>query len=42
MGPAHRKAAGVTRFLYSNWRIDRHRLTIRDDAESWELIDWVD
>ncbi len=42
MGPAHRKAAGATRFLYSNWRIDRHRLTIRDDGESWELIDWVD
>ncbi|KAH8894257.1 eukaryotic translation initiation factor 3 subunit-like protein [Thozetella sp. PMI_491] len=22
MGPAHRKAAGATRFLYTNWRID--------------------
>jgi hypothetical protein len=41
-GPAHREAAGVTRFLYSNWKIDRHRLVIRDDVQGWELIDWTD
>ncbi len=35
MGPAHLQgAAGATRFLYTNWRIDRHRLIIRDNVES--------
>lgn len=42
VGPAHRKAAGSTRFLYSNWKIDRHRLIIRDGIESWDIVDWVD
>ncbi|KAK3688614.1 hypothetical protein B0T22DRAFT_159305 [Podospora appendiculata] len=40
IGPAHRKAAGSARNLYSSWKIDRHRLTIRDGIESWELTDW--
>ncbi|EGO58818.1 hypothetical protein NEUTE1DRAFT_40568 [Neurospora tetrasperma FGSC 2508] len=39
-GPAHRKAAGATRSLYSFWHIDRHRLTIRDNVESWDLTEW--
>ncbi|KAK3943242.1 hypothetical protein QBC46DRAFT_43671 [Diplogelasinospora grovesii] len=41
-GPAHRKAAGAARSLYSSWKIDRHKLTIRDGIESWEIIDWKD
>jgi hypothetical protein len=41
-GPAHRKAAGCTRQLYSHWKIDRHRLIIRDGIESWDIIDWED
>ncbi|KAK6227661.1 hypothetical protein QIS74_01216 [Colletotrichum tabaci] len=41
-GPAHRKASRATASMYSFWRIDRHRLVIRDGAESWEIIDWVD
>ncbi|RYO81867.1 hypothetical protein DL766_007061 [Monosporascus sp. MC13-8B] len=42
VGPAHRRAAGATRAMYSHWKIDRHRLTIRDDLQSWELVDWTD
>ncbi|KAH7039597.1 uncharacterized protein B0I36DRAFT_203953, partial [Microdochium trichocladiopsis] len=37
MGPGHRKAAMATRSLYSNWQIDRHRLTIGDGVQSWEF-----
>ncbi|KZL77729.1 UPF0643 protein [Colletotrichum tofieldiae] len=41
-GPAHRRASRATASMYSFWRIDRHRLIIRDGAESWEIVDWVD
>ncbi|KAF6811885.1 UPF0643 protein PB2B2.08 [Colletotrichum sojae] len=41
-GPAHRRASRATASMYSFWRIDRHRLVIRDGAESWEIVDWVD
>ncbi|TQN73992.1 UPF0643 protein [Colletotrichum shisoi] len=41
-GPAHRKASRATASMYSFWQIDRHQLVIRDGAESWEIIDWVD
>nr|XP_036579014.1 UPF0643 protein [Colletotrichum truncatum]KAF6786445.1 UPF0643 protein [Colletotrichum truncatum] len=41
-GPAHRRASRATASMYSFWRIDRHRLVIRDGAESWEIIDWTD
>ncbi|OLN88304.1 UPF0643 protein PB2B2.08 [Colletotrichum chlorophyti] len=41
-GTAHRRASRATASMYSFWRIDRHRLVIRDGAESWEIIDWVD
>ncbi|KAJ1334235.1 translation initiation factor 3 subunit H [Microdochium nivale] len=40
-GPGHHKAAMATKSLYSNWQIDRHRLTIGDGAESWEFTDWT-
>ncbi|KAH8172038.1 UPF0643 protein [Sarocladium implicatum] len=39
-GPAHRKAAGSTRQLYAYWKIDQHRLTVREDAKSWEIEPW--
>ncbi|KAK0641988.1 hypothetical protein B0T16DRAFT_394178 [Cercophora newfieldiana] len=42
IGPAHRKAAGAARHLYSFWQIDRHRLTIRDGIEGWEISSWAD
>ncbi|KAI0970037.1 hypothetical protein F4678DRAFT_462841 [Xylaria arbuscula] len=41
IGPAHRRAAGSARDLYSHWKIDRHRLIIRDNVESWEITDWA-
>ncbi|ROT36698.1 hypothetical protein SODALDRAFT_340922 [Sodiomyces alkalinus F11] len=41
-GPAHRKAARATASMYSFWRIDRHKLTVREGAESFEFIDWED
>ncbi|KAI1275288.1 hypothetical protein F5Y07DRAFT_180668 [Xylaria sp. FL0933] len=41
IGPAHRRAAGAARDLYSHWKIDRHRLIIRDNVESWEITDWA-
>ncbi|KAI1377012.1 hypothetical protein F4677DRAFT_64450 [Hypoxylon crocopeplum] len=40
VGRGHRKAAAATRSLYTHWKIDRHRLIIRDDVQSWEIIDW--
>ncbi|KAK0746860.1 hypothetical protein B0T18DRAFT_327051 [Schizothecium vesticola] len=42
VGPAHRKAGGAARSLYSFWQIDRHRLTIRDDAETWDFSNWTE
>ncbi|KAK0717879.1 hypothetical protein B0T26DRAFT_647240 [Lasiosphaeria miniovina] len=41
VGPAHRKAAGAARSLYSHWKIDRHRLTVHERLESWEMADWT-
>ncbi|KAI1186052.1 hypothetical protein F5B17DRAFT_432004 [Nemania serpens] len=41
IGPAHRRAATAARHLYSHWKIDRHKLIIRDDAESWAITDWA-
>ncbi|KAI2626267.1 hypothetical protein GGS21DRAFT_540980 [Xylaria nigripes] len=41
MGPAHRQAAAAAQGLYSKWKIDRHRLTIHDKVESWEITDWA-
>ncbi|CZR62043.1 uncharacterized protein PAC_11940 [Phialocephala subalpina] len=40
VGEAHRKAAGATRFLYTEWRIERLRLTIKDGATDWEITEW--
>ncbi|KAF4122951.1 hypothetical protein GMORB2_6499, partial [Geosmithia morbida] len=39
-GPAHRKAAGSTRDLYASWKIDQHRLTIREGGQEWEISKW--
>ncbi|KAK4176659.1 hypothetical protein QBC36DRAFT_290340 [Triangularia setosa] len=42
IGPAHRKAAGAARHLYSFWKIDRHRLTIEDGVNGWSITEWTD
>ncbi|KAL2176990.1 uncharacterized protein P884DRAFT_224182 [Thermothelomyces heterothallicus CBS 202.75] len=39
-GPAHRKAAGAARSLYSFWKIDRMKLTIEDGIENWAITEW--
>ncbi|KAE9376754.1 hypothetical protein N431DRAFT_401137 [Stipitochalara longipes BDJ] len=41
-GPAHRRAAGATRYLYSEWKIERLRLLIKDGAREWEISQWAD
>jgi len=33
---------GATRFLYTEWRIERLRLVIKDDAKVWGITPWVD
>lgn len=40
IGPAHRKAAGAARSLYSFWKIDRLKLTIGDGIKSWAITAW--
>lgn len=40
VGEAHRKAAGATRTLYTEWRIERLRLIIEDGATDWEITEW--
>jgi len=42
VGEAHRKAAGATRFLYTEWKIERLRLVIKSDAKDWEIVQWID
>ncbi|KAG9232914.1 hypothetical protein BJ875DRAFT_360675, partial [Amylocarpus encephaloides] len=42
VGEAHRKAAGATRLLYTEWRIERLRLLIKDGAKGWEISQWID
>ncbi|CAK7268920.1 hypothetical protein SEPCBS119000_003305 [Sporothrix epigloea] len=41
-GAEHRKASGAVRSLYREWAIERYRLVIEDDIQSWEVIEWVD
>ncbi|KAK4244877.1 hypothetical protein C7999DRAFT_34750 [Corynascus novoguineensis] len=40
IGPAHRKAAGAARHLYSFWKIDRMKLTVGDGIEDWSITTW--
>lgn len=41
-GAQHRKASSSVRSLYREWRIERYRLVIDDDVNSWEVIEWKD
>ncbi|KAJ0104106.1 uncharacterized protein J7T55_007032 [Diaporthe amygdali] len=40
-GPAHKEAIKAVRTMYAEWRIDQHRLIIRDGLSSWEMIEWT-
>ena len=39
-GKGHHKAASAVRVLYTEWKIERLRLTITDDAASWSITEW--
>lgn len=40
-GPAHKEAIKAVRTMYAEWRIDQHRLIIRDGVSSWDLVEWT-
>ncbi|KUJ07925.1 uncharacterized protein LY89DRAFT_725271 [Mollisia scopiformis] len=40
IGEAHKRAAGATRMLYTEWRIERLKLKIKDGATAWEMTEW--
>jgi hypothetical protein len=40
VGEAHKRAAGATRLLYTEWGIERLRLLITDDAKEWKISEW--
>jgi len=42
VGEAHRRAAGAARHLYTEWKIERLALRIKDNAEGWEINKWID
>lgn len=39
-GEGHREAAKKTANLYSEWRIERLRFEIEDNAEQWSIQEW--
>ncbi|KAG8168357.1 hypothetical protein KVR01_001106 [Diaporthe batatas] len=41
-GPAHKEAIRAVRTMYAEWRIDQHRLIVRDGVSSWDLVQWTD
>ncbi|KOS19613.1 UPF0643 protein [Escovopsis weberi] len=36
-GPAHRKAGMAGREMYAFWKIDQHRLVIRENVDDWKI-----
>lgn len=40
-GPAHKEAIKAVRTMYAEWKIDQHRLIIRDGVSSWDLVEWT-
>ncbi|KAF3766726.1 hypothetical protein M406DRAFT_337672 [Cryphonectria parasitica EP155] len=41
VGPDHRRAAGAARSMYSEWKIDQHRLIIDDGVNNWKIVKWT-
>ncbi|RFU35926.1 hypothetical protein B7463_g390, partial [Scytalidium lignicola] len=41
VGPAHEQAAGAARKLYTEWAIERLRLSINDGAREWSITKWI-
>ncbi|KAF7868649.1 hypothetical protein EAF04_005180 [Stromatinia cepivora] len=42
VGPHHRAAANAARHMYTEWKIERLRLLVKDDIKEWEIEQWVD
>ncbi|ESZ93615.1 hypothetical protein SBOR_5993 [Sclerotinia borealis F-4128] len=42
VGPKHRVAANAARHMYTEWKIERLRLLVKDDIKGWEIEQWVD
>ncbi|RAL65083.1 hypothetical protein DID88_001190 [Monilinia fructigena] len=42
IGPKHRVAANAARHMYTEWKIERLRLLVKDDLRGWEIHQWVD
>ncbi|KAF3929303.1 hypothetical protein AA313_de0208124 [Arthrobotrys entomopaga] len=41
-GPGHVRAMEAVRNIYIEWRVERLKLVIEDDASSWSISKWVD
>ncbi|KAI9792614.1 MAG: hypothetical protein M1833_001067 [Piccolia ochrophora] len=41
-GVGHQLAARKTQNMYTEWKIERLRLVIGHDAQSWQIVDWCD
>ncbi|KAG9244921.1 hypothetical protein BJ878DRAFT_420344 [Calycina marina] len=41
VGPAHKIAAGAARNHYTEWKIERLRLSIKNDAREWSITNWI-
>ncbi|KAH0544961.1 hypothetical protein FGG08_000887 [Glutinoglossum americanum] len=39
-GEGHRRAALAARQMYTEWKIERLALVIRDGVETWDIVDW--
>ncbi|QSZ29882.1 hypothetical protein DSL72_004400 [Monilinia vaccinii-corymbosi] len=42
VGPKHRVAANAARHMYTEWKIERLRLLVKDGIKGWEIGQWVD
>jgi len=42
VGEAHRRASAATRFLYTDWKIERLALVITDEVAELKITPWVD
>lgn len=40
IGPAHRRAVGAARHMYTEWSINRLGLLIGDGVKNWKISDW--
>ncbi|KAK6495350.1 hypothetical protein TWF481_003374 [Arthrobotrys musiformis] len=41
-GPGHVRAMEAVRNIYLEWRVERLKLIVEDDASEWRIEDWVD